>query len=95
MEKDARVAVVPVSMGWSDLGSWQAVHALAGADAAGNACSDDLFAHDSHNCLVRAPGKRVSLVGMDNVGVIVDGDDILVIALDRSQEVRAPAKARA
>ena len=95
MEKDARVAVVPVSMGWSDLGSWQAVYALAGADAAGNACSDDLFAHDSHNCLVRAPGKRVSLVGMDNVGVIVDGDDILVIALDGSQEVRAAAKARA
>ena len=94
MEKDARVAVVPVSMGWSDLGSWQAVHALAGADAAGNACSDDLFAHDSHGCLVRAPGKRVSLVGMDNVGVIVDGDDILVIALDRSQEVRAAARAR-
>ena len=71
------------------------MHALAGADASGNTCSDDLFAHDSHNCLVRAPGKRVSLVGMDNVGVIVDGDDILVIALNRSQEVRAAAKARA
>jgi mannose-1-phosphate guanylyltransferase/mannose-6-phosphate isomerase len=43
---------------------------------------------------VRAPGKRVSLVGMENVAVIVDGDDILVIPLDRSQDVRAAATAR-
>ncbi|MBB6425337.1 mannose-1-phosphate guanylyltransferase [Sphingopyxis sp. JAI128] len=94
MEKDDRVAVVPVSMGWSDLGSWQAVHAIAGCDEAGNACTDDLFAYDSRGCFVRAPGKRVSLVGMENVAVIVDGDDILVMPLDRSQDVRAAASAR-
>ncbi len=94
MEKHDRVAVVPVTMGWSDLGSWQAVHALAGCDEDGNACADDLFAHDSHGCFVRARGKRVSLVGMDNVAVIVDGDDILVMPLHRSQDVRAAASAR-
>lgn len=94
MEKDDRVAVVPASMGWSDLGSWQAVHALAPKDAAGNAVTGDAFLHDSHGNLVRTGGKRVSLVGMDNVAVIVDGDDILVMPLDRSQDVRAAAKAR-
>ncbi len=95
MEKDDRVAVVPVTMGWSDLGSWQAVHALAGGkDADGNAVSGDAFLHDSHGNLVRAGGKRVSLVGMEGVAVIVDGDDILVMPLDRSQDVRAAAKAR-
>ena len=94
MEKDDRVAVVPASMGWSDLGSWQAVHALAPKDAAGNAITGDAFLHDSHNSLVRSGGKRVSLVGMDNVAVIVDGDDILVMPLARSQDVRAAAKAR-
>ncbi len=94
MEKHERVAVVSVSMGWSDLGSWQAVHALAGCDAAGNASADDLFVHDSHGCYVRARGKRVSLVGMDDVAVIVDGDDILVMPLSRSQDVRAAASAR-
>ena len=93
MEKDDRVAVVPASMGWSDLGSWQAVHALAPKDAAGNAVTGDAFLHDSHGNLVRTGGKRVSLVGMDNVAVIVDGDDILVMPLDRSQDVRAAAKA--
>ena len=94
MEKDNRVAVVPASMGWSDLGSWQAVHTLAPKDAAGNAVTGDAFLHDSHHNLVRAGGKRVSLVGMDHVAVIVDGDDILVMPLDRSQDVRAAAKAR-
>jgi mannose-1-phosphate guanylyltransferase len=94
MEKDDRVAVVPAAMGWSDLGSWQAVHSLAPKDAAGNAVTGDAFLHDSRNNLVRAGGKRVSLVGMDDVAVIVDGDDILVMPLARSQDVRAAAKAR-
>ncbi|HMO76585.1 MAG TPA: sugar phosphate nucleotidyltransferase [Sphingopyxis sp.] len=94
MEKDDRVAVVPVAMGWSDLGSWQAVHALSPKDGDGNAATGDAFLHDSHGNLVRAGGKRVSLVGMDGVAVIVDGDDILVMPLACSQDVRAAAKAR-
>ena len=94
MEKDDRVAVVPAAMGWSDLGSWQAVHALAPRDDADNAVTGDAFLHDCHRNLVRAGGKRVSLVGMNDVAVIVDGDDILVMPLARSQDVRAAAKAR-
>lgn len=94
MEKDDRVAVVPAAMGWSDLGSWQAVHALAPKDDAGNAVTGDVFLHDSHGNLVRAGGKRVSLVGMKDIAVIVDGDDILVMPLARSQDVRVAAKAR-
>lgn len=94
MEKDDRVAVVPVAMGWSDLGCWHTIHALAEKDAANNAVTGDAFLYDSHGNLVRAGDKRVSILGMDNIAVIVDGDDILVIPLERSQEVRAAAKAR-
>jgi len=94
MEKDDRVAVVPVAMGWSDLGSWQAVHALAACDEIGNATHGDVFLHDSHGNLIRAGGKRVSVIGMEGVAVIVDGDDILVMPLKRCQDVRAAAKAR-
>ena len=94
MEKDDRVAVVPVAMGWSDLGSWQAVHALAACDEADNAIVGDVFLHDSLGNLFRAGGKRVSVVGMEGVAVIVDGDDILVMPLKRCQDVRAAAKAR-
>ncbi len=94
MEKDGRVAVVPVAMGWSDLGSWHAVHAIADKDADGNALTGDVFVHECSGNLVRAGGKRVSLIGMKNVAVIVDGDDILVIPLERAQDVRTAAKAR-
>lgn len=94
MEKDDRVAVVPVAMGWSDLGSWQAVHALAACDAIGNAATGDVFLHDSHGNLIRAGGKRVSLIGMSDIAVVVDGDDILIMPLKRCQDVRAAAKAR-
>jgi mannose-1-phosphate guanylyltransferase/mannose-6-phosphate isomerase len=95
MEKHDRVAVVPVAMGWSDLGSWQAVHALApDRDGKGNVADGDAFFHDSSGNLVRADGKRVSVVGMEDVAVIVDGDDILVLPLARAQDVREAAKAR-
>lgn len=94
MEKDDRVAVVPVAMGWSDLGSWHTIHELAEKDNANNAITGDAFLHDSRGNLVRAGDKRISILGMDNIAVIVDGDDILIIPLERSQEVRAAAKAR-
>lgn len=94
MEKDDRVAVVPVAMGWSDLGSWHAVQLLATKDAMGNAAVGDVFLHRSSNNLVRAGGRRVSIVGMSDVAVVVDGDDILIISLACSQDVRAAAKAR-
>ena len=94
MEKDDRVAVVPAAMGWSDLGNWHTIHALAEKDGADNAVTGDAFLYESRGNLVRAGDKRVSILGMNDIAVIVDGDDILIIPLERSQEVRAAAKAR-
>ena len=89
MEKAARVAVVPVSMGWSDVGSWDALHAISDCDESGNACGGDVVAIDTADCLVRAgPGKRVALVGVTDLIVVVDGDDVLILPRGRSQEVK-------
>jgi mannose-1-phosphate guanylyltransferase len=86
---DGRVAVVPVAMGWSDLGSWDALHAISKRDAGGNACSAEVIAIDTENCLVRSEaGKRVALVGVRDLIVVVDGDDVLVLPRGRSQEVK-------
>lgn len=90
MEKDDRVAVTPVQMGWSDLGSWHAVYDVTThKDAVGNAGTGDVIFHDCRGNLVRAGGKRVALIGMEDVAVIVDGEDILVMPLARSQDVRS------
>jgi mannose-1-phosphate guanylyltransferase len=92
MEQDSRVAVVPVDMGWSDIGSWSAVHALANKDADNNAVSGQAWLHASQGNLVRSGGKRVSLIGVEGLAVVVDGDDILILSMDRSQNVRLAAQ---
>ena len=65
-------------IGWSDVGSWEAVYDLADKDAAGNAYSADLIALDSHGNYVSS-SKTVALVDVDNL-IIVDTPDALLIA---------------
>jgi mannose-1-phosphate guanylyltransferase/mannose-1-phosphate guanylyltransferase/mannose-6-phosphate isomerase len=88
MEKAPRVAVVPVSMGWSDLGSWDALHELSVSDAAGNCCKGDVVAIETENCLVQADGVRIALVGVTDLIVVANGKDVLVLPRGRSQEVK-------
>ena len=89
MEKAERVAVVPVSMGWSDVGSWDALHAISGYDSEGNACTGDVVLIDTHDSMIRAgAGKRVALVGVRDLIVVAHGDDVLILPRGRSQDVK-------
>ena len=89
MERHPRVAVVPVDMGWSDVGSWDALHAISEGDEGGNVLRGDVVAIDTEHCMVRAEaGKRVALVGVSDLIVVADGDDILILPRGRSQEVK-------
>ncbi|VXC52455.1 mannose-1-phosphate guanylyltransferase/mannose-6-phosphate isomerase [Sphingomonas sp. AX6] len=88
MEKATRVAVVPVSMGWSDVGSWDALHAISKHDDGGNALSGDVTAIDSTNCLVRTDHARIAMVGVSDLIVVANGNDILILPRGRSQEVK-------
>lgn len=89
MEKAPRVAVVPVAMGWSDVGSWDALHAISECDTNGNVCRGEVVAIDTANCLVQVEaGRRVALVGVEDLIVVVSGDDVLILPRGRSQEVK-------
>ena len=92
MEKAERVAVVPVSMQWNDVGSWDALHAISRQDAAGNAHGDDdggeVISLESSNCLVRSDGIRIALVGVTDLVVVASGNDVLIVPRGRSQEVK-------
>ncbi len=88
MEKAERVAVAPVSMGWSDLGSWDALHAISASDDAGNTHAGDVIAIDTTNCLVRSDGKRIAMVGVSDLIVVASGNDILILPRGRSQDVK-------
>jgi len=88
MEKAERVAVVPVAMGWNDLGSWDALHAISDVDAAGNAHGGTVIAVDTSDCLVRSDGVRIAMVGVSDLIVVASGNDVLIMPRGRSQEIK-------
>ncbi|WP_316168886.1 MULTISPECIES: mannose-1-phosphate guanylyltransferase/mannose-6-phosphate isomerase [unclassified Bradyrhizobium] len=78
MEKTERAAVVPVSCGWSDVGSWHAVWELSEKDAQGNAARGSTVFEDSRNCNVVTDRALVALEGVDDLVVVATQDAVLV-----------------
>ena len=78
MEKTALAAVVPVSCGWSDVGSWHAVWELSDKDSEGNAARGSAVFEDSRNCNVTTDRALVALEGVDDLVVVATQDAILV-----------------
>jgi mannose-1-phosphate guanylyltransferase/mannose-6-phosphate isomerase len=82
------IQMVPLDAGWSDLGAWDAVWNVLPKDAQGNAHVGDVLATDSHNTLVHASSRLVSLVGVRDLVVIETPDAVLVADKNRSQDVK-------
>ncbi len=78
MEKTARASVVPVSCGWSDVGSWHAVWELSDKDGQGNAAQGPAVFEDSRNCNVSTDKALVALEGVDDLVVVATEDAVLV-----------------
>ncbi|MDP9056495.1 MAG: sugar phosphate nucleotidyltransferase [Pseudomonadota bacterium] len=87
MENTTRAAMVPVAMAWSDIGNWQALHAARKQDADGNTVIGQAELVDCRNVLVESDGARVSVIGLENVIIVVNGDEVLVTSADGSQKV--------
>ena len=85
---DFPIQMVPLDAGWNDLGAWDAVWNVLPKDKHGNAHVGDVLSTDSHNNLVHANSRLVSLVGVDNLVVIETPDAILVANKSRSQNVK-------
>ncbi len=89
MEKADRVAVIPVDLGWSDVGTWGAVMELREADAMGNVLRGNVLPVDTENSMILAQGGRlVATVGVENLIVVDSPDALLITRPDRSQDVR-------
>lgn len=82
MESTDRKAMVPVAMGWSDIGNWQAL-----VEARGGMSRGRLDLLDGANVTIDSDGPRVSVVGLSDIIVVVDGDEVLVISRDGAQSV--------
>ena len=89
MEKTDRGVVVPVDMGWSDVGSWQALWKISPSDGQNNVLQGDVLALDSRNSLVRSDnGGLVTAIGLDGMAVIAVRDAVFVAPLERAADVR-------
>jgi mannose-1-phosphate guanylyltransferase/mannose-6-phosphate isomerase len=87
-EKSKHVAVVPCSIGWSDIGSWTAIGDLAKADANRNRVEAQAFLHDVSGCYIRSAKRVVGAVGIENLVIIDTPDALLVASRERVQDVR-------
>lgn len=90
MEKADDVFLIPGDFNWNDIGSWKAVHELAEKDETGNAFFGvDVIEEGSHETLVHSKsGKLITLVGVSNIALVETDDSILVLNLDKAQDVK-------
>lgn len=88
MEKTTLAAVVPCSIGWSDIGSWDALGGLEAADHAGNRIEGDAMLHDVTNCYIQSQHRMVGAVGVNNLVIIDTPDALLVADRARAQDVK-------
>jgi mannose-1-phosphate guanylyltransferase/mannose-6-phosphate isomerase len=88
MEHTARAAIVPVDMGWSDIGSWESLWAVAVKDGSGNRTHGDVLYHGVRNSYLRSEGPLVAAVGLDDIVVVATKDAVLVSHKSASQDVK-------
>ncbi|RDC60696.1 Mannose-1-phosphate guanylyltransferase [Alteripontixanthobacter maritimus] len=87
MENAKTAAMVPVDMGWSDIGNWSALHNARGKDESSNSTLGKVELVECQNVAVETDGPRVSVVGLQNVVIVVDGDEVLVTSAAGAQFV--------
>ena len=88
MEKTADAVMVPLKAGWSDVGSWAALHEASDADAHGNVTHGDVLSEDTHGSYLRSESRLVAAVGLKDHVVIETKDAVLVAPKDRVQDVK-------
>jgi mannose-1-phosphate guanylyltransferase len=88
MEKSQRVAVLPIDVGWSDVGSWATLLDLLPADQETNVVVGDHIGVDTNSSLLYSPDRLIATVGLRDMIVVDTGDAILVCPKSRAQEVK-------
>jgi mannose-1-phosphate guanylyltransferase / mannose-6-phosphate isomerase len=88
MEKTSDAVVVPLDAGWSDVGSWAALHEASDLDGAGNVARGDVLVEDSEGCYLYSESRLVAAVGLKDHVVVETKDAVLVAPKNRVQDVK-------
>jgi mannose-1-phosphate guanylyltransferase/mannose-6-phosphate isomerase len=88
MEKTHVGTVVPLDAGWSDVGSWSALHEAIPGDSRGNVSLGDVLTEDTSGCYLQSTSRLVATVGLKDHVVVETKDAVLVAPKDRVQDVK-------
>jgi len=87
MERTKKALVLPVDIGWSDIGSWSALRDIMEKDEHGNALVGDVLTHDTRNSLLFSQTRLIAAVGVEDVVAIETPDAILISSRERAKDV--------
>lgn len=87
MEKTARAAVVPLSVGWNDVGSWSSLWSISDRDTAGNHVEGEAILEDTSNSYVYSDRAVVSTIGVSDLVIVNTPDALLVADREHAQDV--------
>jgi len=88
MEKTKDALVLPLDVGWSDVGSWSSLFDALPADPEGNVLQGDVLVYDTHDSYVHSTSRLVAAVGMDDHIIVETKDAVLVAPKERVQDVK-------
>ena len=93
LEHSSRVRLVPCDIGWSDVGSWDAVYEISTKDGSGNVVEGNVLAAGCKNSLLRSEHRLLAGVGLEDIVVVETADAVLLVKRGESQRVREVVEA--
>ena len=88
MEETKEGIVLPLDVGWKDIGSWEAIWEISKKDNKGNVLQGNIIANDTKNCLLRSEKRLIAGIGLKDLLVIDSSDAILVANKNNSQQIK-------
>jgi len=88
MEKTPHAVVIPLTVGWSDVGSWLSLHEVCEKDECRNVVAGDVLLEDVRNCYIHSENRLIAALGIENQIIIETKDAVLVSSIERSQDVK-------
>ncbi len=88
MEKTPRAVVIPLEVGWSDVGDWLSLHEVFEKDESRNVVTGDALLEDVHNCYIHSESRLIAALGIENLVIVETKDAVLVASISRAQDVK-------
>lgn len=92
MEKTSDAVVVPMNIGWTDVGSWSSLWDISKKDSSGNSLSGDVIVHNTKNSYIRTDNSLVATIGVEDLIVVATKDVVMVASKSNVKDVKVITK---